>query len=223
MARDQFVRERTLLYPMLVSLGAFYWVLGHITSTNGATFKRASGAPNANWKSIAMSYTTGQFVIASVEYGPLYVSSDYGQSWTVSSAPYGSWSQVGVSSDGRYQIACGLRAPIYLSNDYGGSWYETAFVGNGPVYQFTTMVSTSLQHTMLRTSTTAQTTDRPLHRVLPPVSALGSQSAHYLPPNPSRRLLQTPEYFRASTTGLPGPPMALGRAGKRVTSSMRVK
>jgi hypothetical protein len=35
-----------------------------------------------------------------------------------------------VSSDGRYQIACGFRAPIYLSNDYGGSWYETAFVGN---------------------------------------------------------------------------------------------
>jgi hypothetical protein len=115
---------------MYASLIVSSYVLCFITAAYGATFERASGAPTGIWKSVAMSYTTGQFVTASQQYGHLYLSSDFGQSWKVSTVPRSSWNQVGVSSDGQYQVACGSEAPIYLSSDYGENWSATGFTGN---------------------------------------------------------------------------------------------
>jgi len=57
----------------------------------------------------------------------IYVSSDYGVTWTDISDPAyefndGNWQGVSLSSDGRHQTAIDNGGKVYISNNYGSTW-----------------------------------------------------------------------------------------------------
>lgn len=101
----------------------------------GATFQKASGYTEYYWDRIAMS-DTGQYMLASSLNGPLFLSSNYGASYTdITSRIRGNSTEyfegVGMSGNGQYVIVCyelggygGCATKI--SNNYGaaGSWSD---------------------------------------------------------------------------------------------------
>jgi hypothetical protein len=86
--------------------------------------------------------------------GQIYISSDYGNTWTAKES-IRNWFSVCMSSDGKYQTAVVFMSngQIYISSDYGNTWvakesnrnwysvcmssdgkYQTAVVSNGQIY-----------------------------------------------------------------------------------------
>jgi hypothetical protein len=108
------------------------------------------------WFSISIS-SSGQYqsaVISDLFYtNKIYTSSDYGNTWSVSSSsPSKFWKSISVSSNGKYQSAIGS-SQIYISSDYGNTWsskdsnrdwrilsvsssgqYQSAVVYSGQIY-----------------------------------------------------------------------------------------
>jgi hypothetical protein len=76
------------------------------------------------FQDVAMSYS-GRYITA-VSYGYIYVSSDFGQSWTQSDAPNRYWENVSMSATGKFQTASinntGLGGGIWRSQNYGVNW-----------------------------------------------------------------------------------------------------
>lgn len=106
----------------------------------GATFQKASGYTEYYWDRIAMS-DTGQYMLASSLNGPLFLSSNYGASYTnITSRIRGNSTEyfegVGMSGNGQYVIVCyelgGYSgAATKISNNYGaaGSWSDLTAAG----------------------------------------------------------------------------------------------
>jgi hypothetical protein len=89
-----------------------------------------------NWYSISIS-STGQYQSTVVDGGGIYISSNYGVTWTLvpsSSGPptNGSWVSISLSLNGQYQstVTRDVSGNIYTSADYGISWTKrTQFTG----------------------------------------------------------------------------------------------
>jgi hypothetical protein len=65
--------------------------------------------------------------------GSIFISSNYGNSFTVSAGVTGNWLSVAISASGQYQSAVSFQGPypgIYISSNYGVSW---AFSYNAPL------------------------------------------------------------------------------------------
>jgi hypothetical protein len=83
--------------------------------------------PNRGWTYVESSYT-GQYCIASSNFdSKLYVSSDYGATWTspVGSPQAAGWGGVAISQDGTLMAACkgnGSASPLDVYLFVGGSW-----------------------------------------------------------------------------------------------------
>lgn len=82
--------------------------------------------------SVAISRTTGQYQIASAgihdvgssyQQGYLYVSTDYGATWTQRSIPQ-YWSKVAVSHDGTYMLAVARGGGAYISSNNGSTFTQ---------------------------------------------------------------------------------------------------
>jgi hypothetical protein len=95
---------------------------------SGSWINITSGSlPNGGWTDIASSYT-GQYAIAcNNNDSHLYVSNDYGATWTISSgnSPHSTgWGGVAISQDGTLMAACGgnggANNDVYLF--VNGSW-----------------------------------------------------------------------------------------------------
>jgi len=89
-------------------------------STCYGTTWQAKTSANQWWTAIAMS-STGQYQTAVVDGGQIYVSSDFGVTWTAKES-YRSWKDVAVSSNGARQAAVAYNNYIYVSTDYGNTW-----------------------------------------------------------------------------------------------------
>lgn len=100
----------------------------------GATWQRASNNTLYYWQRIAMS-DTGQYMIASSLNGPLFLSSNYGASYTdITTRIRGNATEyfegTGMSGNGQYIIVCyelgGFTFNTKISNNYGaaGSWSD---------------------------------------------------------------------------------------------------
>jgi len=76
------------------------------------------------FQDVAMSYS-GRYITA-VSYGYIYISSDFGQTWTQSDAPNRYWENVSMSATGKFQTASinntGLGGGIWRSQNYGVNW-----------------------------------------------------------------------------------------------------
>jgi photosystem II stability/assembly factor-like uncharacterized protein len=88
---------------------------------------------NISWLSCAIS-SSGKYQTAVEEFGDIYISSDYGVTWTNSynmgNAPTNC---ISMSFSGQYQTASnGIN--IMVSNDYGATWTETYSVGNTQIF-----------------------------------------------------------------------------------------
>jgi photosystem II stability/assembly factor-like uncharacterized protein len=88
---------------------------------------------NISWLSCAIS-SSGKYQTAVEEFGDIYISSDYGVTWTNSynmgNAPTNC---ISMSFSGQYQTASnGIN--IMVSNNYGANWTETYSVGNTQIF-----------------------------------------------------------------------------------------
>ena len=88
---------------------------------------------NISWLSCSIS-SSGKYQTAVEEFGDIYISSDYGVTWTNSynmgNAPTNC---IAMSFSGQYQTASnGIN--IMVSNDYGSTWTETYSVGNTQIF-----------------------------------------------------------------------------------------
>ena len=102
----------------------------YIWSQAGLNWTKTS-CPAANWYRCALNYS-GQYQIAIANSGQLYVSADYGSTWTSITTSNGlssnsiGWTWCAVSYNGQYMTAgyqsVGTVGGIYLSSNYGQTW-----------------------------------------------------------------------------------------------------
>ena len=101
-----------------------------------------------SWRSITVS-TNGQY-LAAVYYGDgnnigkIFISKDFGVTWTETNAPGANWTSITSSGSGQYLAAASATNAysskgIYTSNDYGESW---VFV-TGSIQNYWTSITSS--------------------------------------------------------------------------------
>ena len=87
-----------------------------------------TSAPITNWSAIAMS-ADGSRLVAAVQNGLIYVSTNGGSNWTGTSAPVTNWSFIALSADGiRLAALADIVGPIYTSGDGGVSWFQNSLI-----------------------------------------------------------------------------------------------
>jgi len=84
-----------------------------------------NSAPNTNWQAVACSADKSQLV-AVVNGGPIFLSTDAGTNWTASSAPNAGWKAIACSADGGTIIAAVTNGPIYTSTNAGATWVSNS-------------------------------------------------------------------------------------------------
>lgn len=125
--------------------GAQFWVLNpgpiYLSSDSGTTWTK-SGAPDGYWQSVACSADGSRIVAVQGRNedwrffnpiripGGIYVSADFGQTWSATAAPVRLWKSVAMSADGsRVATTCevddppgGNQDPLHISTDAGQTW-----------------------------------------------------------------------------------------------------
>jgi len=98
--------------------------------TNAANPLTQTSAPSNSWIFIASS-SSGQYVAACITGGTreIYISNNYGSSWTTSTITFPSnistntnWAGLTMSSTGQHLAAILITGAIYTSNNYGVTW-----------------------------------------------------------------------------------------------------
>lgn len=84
-----------------------------------------TSAPHENWSSAASS-SDGMKLVAVVNGGGIWASTDSGTNWTQTSAPSTNWTSVASSSDGSKLIAAASVGGIWVSTDSGTNWTQTS-------------------------------------------------------------------------------------------------
>lgn len=87
--------------------------------TFGQTWIQTS-APTNKWYSVCSS-VDGDKVVAVVNPGSIYVSTNSAEAWAMSSAPSNAWSSIASSANGQNLVAAG-GGSVYTSSDSGISW-----------------------------------------------------------------------------------------------------
>lgn len=86
-----------------------------------------------NWLSCAIS-ASGKFQTAVEEFGSIYISSDYGVTWTnIFDIGNAMTNCISMSHSGQYQTASNGEK-IYISSDYGVTWTETKTINNTDIF-----------------------------------------------------------------------------------------
>jgi len=103
--------------------------------------------PNKKWLGVSISID-GKYQTAIEELGDIYISSDHGTNWTVSTNIGQEISNmVAISTSGQYQTASNGKH-IYISSDYGATWTSVLSYGQADFFvaislngQYQTLVS----------------------------------------------------------------------------------
>jgi hypothetical protein len=103
----------------------------YTSSTYGQTWTLAYSG-SAGWNYVAIS-SSGQYQIATIYNGLVYLSINYGQSFAATSLLTGNWRGCAISSTGQY-MACTNDATIAYSTTYGQSWSATTVRATGAFY-----------------------------------------------------------------------------------------
>jgi hypothetical protein len=91
----------------------------------------SNGLPaTASWRGMTSS-SSGQYLAACADGGYVWMSSNYGATWSTKSNASGaaSWDYIASSGDGSILTVCGWMGVVKISRDYGASW--TSISGNG--------------------------------------------------------------------------------------------
>jgi hypothetical protein len=85
------------------------------------------------WTTVAMS-STGQYQLAGANANGVYLSTDSGNTWTLTSLPTSGLfylTQLGVSADGTYMAAAAASSNVlYVSTDHGATWTQKTAAGS---------------------------------------------------------------------------------------------
>ncbi|MEN9576544.1 MAG: hypothetical protein RL514_4399 [Verrucomicrobiota bacterium] len=95
----------------------------------GATFVARQTTVSRGYSAVASSLDGRTLVVAAATNGTLYVSQDYGTSWTTNHTSQ-SWSGLACSADGSVMVGTVYTNSIYVSSNYGATW--AAVTGTGP-------------------------------------------------------------------------------------------
>lgn len=104
-------------------VGVLCWIgiVAAATLTNG-NWTLTSAPFGLNWASIA-SDSTGQHLLAAAARNGVYVSNDYGKSWSQALANDSFvWYPLSISNNGQQMISVAVNDAAYRSTDYGGTW-----------------------------------------------------------------------------------------------------
>jgi uncharacterized repeat protein (TIGR02543 family) len=132
------MKRRILLVLVTVCLVASAGVaspnLQHLVSAASAWVERRPvGDVSRNWLACA-SDATGQRLLAGDNGGRLWVSADYGETWSergpVPANSARNWQACASDSDGSVLIAAVFLGRLYRSANYGASWTEAQPAGN---------------------------------------------------------------------------------------------
>jgi hypothetical protein len=121
--------------------GPYYvYFPSQVVNANGVTIESGDGSCTAPppfsaspFNAVAVSRGSGQYMLAGIsqflssgyQNGPLYVSSNYGSSWTF--VPIvGYWYKVAISDNGQYMLAAEQYGKVYRSTNYGVTWSESS-------------------------------------------------------------------------------------------------
>jgi len=107
-----------------ILLGGFDGTLMNSTDS-GATFTNYPGTPNNLWSGVASSANGSNLVAVAgggQQPGPIYVSTNAGQSWTLSGAPSQKWQCVASSASGARLCAGVWGGVIYTSANSAVTW-----------------------------------------------------------------------------------------------------
>ena len=115
-------------YMLVPVFGGALWVSSDAgASWSNASIASGSGLPTVNqsWFVGAVS-ADGSHMAAAIGYGvsgQIWLSSDFGQTWTASTgAGVGDWRSLAMSADGKTLVAARYNGPIYTSVDAGATW-----------------------------------------------------------------------------------------------------
>ena len=106
----------------------------YISSDFGVTWTQ-SNSPQKYWQAVSLS-ASGQYQTAVSITDPgvggdgggpeyIYVSTDFGNTWTQSNSPEKKWFSVSLSDSGQYQTAVVYNGYIYISSDFGVTWTQS--------------------------------------------------------------------------------------------------
>jgi hypothetical protein len=109
--------------------------IGIYMSTNsGNSWTQTTAPSNKWWKAVASSADGSRLLAANEGHydndgnwidGLLYISTNAGNTWDLTSAPQTNWSSIACSADGVKLAACVEWGPIYTSTNSGTTWTET--------------------------------------------------------------------------------------------------
>lgn len=83
-----------------------------------------TSAPTKTWQALAMS-ADGSKLVAAVNSGGIYTSTDFGATWISNNAPVVTWDAVTSSADGT-RMAAAYLGGIYTSTNGGATWNPSA-------------------------------------------------------------------------------------------------
>jgi photosystem II stability/assembly factor-like uncharacterized protein len=126
---DHFFSVRTLSAKgcrFSAEMSAFSRDRLYTSSDYGSIWVKTT-APTEYWYSVASS-SSGQYLVAVCNGGPIYTSSNYGSDWTETTAPSDeNWWSVASSSSGQFLVAvAAIQGVIYTSSDNGSSWVQAS-------------------------------------------------------------------------------------------------
>jgi photosystem II stability/assembly factor-like uncharacterized protein len=103
---------------------------------NGLSWNPILNAGNRKWTSISMNkdndntfLNDGRYILASVNSGSLYVSSDGGEIWSPKESTR-LWTDTAINKEGNVQAACASNGRIYVSTNYGSTWTARGLINN---------------------------------------------------------------------------------------------
>src|SRR5262249_9188888 len=120
-----------------------------VSTNSGAAWSPAS-APSNNWSAVAGS-ADGSRLIAAVNGGLLYISTNAGDSWTSvttnvllgtnQTSASQSWSSVASSADGAKLTAAVNNGPLFISTNGGAGWLATTTAGSAPALSWSALAA----------------------------------------------------------------------------------
>lgn len=124
--------ESDIIVPTLSKIDGKYYSMIRNPNTNEFEFFLLNSwepyGPSLSWGAIAIS-ADGAKQTATASGGHVYISSDYGRTWTSKLHP-APWADVKMSSNAEIQLTAAYGGKIYVSSDYGASWTEKLNNGN---------------------------------------------------------------------------------------------
>jgi hypothetical protein len=113
-----------------------------VSSDSGITWTECTSAGQRGWTNVESSADGSRLIALENEYingawvGAVWISTDYGATWSQSTSGAGSWQQIDCSDDGstlavaHWGGGLGSGSYILVSTDYGASWAQQTEPGN---------------------------------------------------------------------------------------------